>query len=169
MQRFQLLEDEKILIEEPIHWKNYILPFTGIVATVYLMITRLINPDFSITNAVVGEQVISGDVQGLLTKIEALILALFTALLYLRVLQTMYIRYYITTKRIISVSGILTVMFQEMLISRCEMVYLNQSVTERLFESGDILCVSAGATILLDDVYEAVKFKQTIMAQLDQK
>ena len=155
-----------ILIEEPIHWKNYILPFTGIVATVYLMITRLINPDFSITNTVVGEQVISGDVQGLLTKIEALILALFTALLYLKVLQTMY---YITTKRIISVSGILTVMFQEMLISRCEMVYLNQSVTERLFESGDILCVSAGATILLDDVYEAVKFKQTIMAQLDQK
>ena len=53
-----------------------------------------------------------------------------------------------------------------MLLSHCEMVYLKQNVYERLFRTGDVQCISAGAQLLLDDVYDAVAFKQTILRLL---
>ncbi len=54
-----------------------------------------------------------------------------------------------------------------MLISRCEMVYMNQNVYERMFNTGDILAVSAGANIFLDDVYNALKFKETVLEEMN--
>lgn len=165
--RFELLEGETIIIHEPVHWKNYIGPATVALFGAIGVILRMKYPHVSIAGKLVGKDFIDADFQSFLSFSEGLVLSVLTAFAYLRVLQTAYIRYYVTNKRIISVSGIIAITFSEMLISRCEMVFLHQGVAERIFDSGDILCVSAGASIKLDDVFHAVRFKQTILAEMN--
>ena len=85
---------------------------------------------------------------------------------FIRTVDISYIHYYLTNKRVISTSGVINRNFAEMLLSRVEMVYLNQNAYERMYSCGDILCVSAGASLFLDDVKNALRFKQMLMELL---
>lgn len=163
MKRFELLDGERTVISESIHWKNRLLPAAGVLLSLTLLALRLRFMDTSVLNAASGMDIIDRRFQAVLSTLEALCLLAMCFSSAIRLIRVSYTRYYVTTQRIISVSGILAVDYQEMLLSRCETVYLRQSVYERLFRSGDILCVSAGATLYLDDVHDAVAFKQTLM------
>ena len=167
MRRFELLPDEAVLIDEPIHWKNYIFPFFGIALAFAVLLLKVQYPDSAGLNGL-AKAYLPVKAMPIITKIEAIALLAFIAMLTVKVIRISYTRYYLTDKRIISVKGVLAVQYQEMLISRCEMVYLNQSAYERIFSSGDILCVSAGTNIFLDDVHNAVRFKQVILKLLTQ-
>lgn len=170
--KFELLPKENILIQQPIHWKNYIGEFLLMGIAVVSAVFRAYYPDVSLINRVAGKTVIPEEWQPYLSAAEIVFLALCAFLAYVNIVRTWSVRYYVTDYRIISVEGILTVRFGEMVIRRCETVYLKQNLIERLFNSGDIICVSAGATVVLNDVYDARKFKQiilTIIAERNEK
>ena len=169
MKRFVLMEDETILSEEPIHWKNYITALLSAALCFTLILIRGRFMSFSFMNHYLGKTVVPVNIQVLLSKIELVILGLFILSSILKIIRIGYIRYYLTNKRIITVSGILNVTFQEMLIDRIEMVFLHQNVYERMYSCGDILCVSAGTKLFMDDVKNAVAFKQRIMNLMAQK
>lgn len=167
MKRFKPIEGEEILIEEPIHWKNYILPSILLGICTFAMLFRAYFPKESLINALLHGCYIDAEMQKILTGGEILFLAFFALQAFVKMMEVSYVRYYVTSKRIISISGILNIRIQEMLISRCEMVYMNQNVYERMFNTGDILAVSAGANIFLDDVYNALKFKETVLEEMN--
>ena len=167
--RFQLLEDEEVLIQEPIHWKNYIKPAVVMTMTLFLFLIRITWERYSIINEIAGRQIISDYWVVFISTVEELTFILLFMMMFSKVVTISYTRYYVTNLRIISISGVVNVYYQEMLLSRCEMVYLNQSAYERMYNCGDILCVSAGAQLFLDDVKDAVNFKQTILGILTQR
>lgn len=169
MKRFEPLPDENVIIQEPKHWKNYIIPTLVAAACTVLLIMRAQRPTLNLISLLSGLEPVPEDLQRTINFIEAFLLSVLAGLSYLQIIRTAYVRYYVTDKRIITISGIIAVTYQEMLLSHCEMVYLNQNIYERLFRAGDVLCVSAGAKLLLDDVYEAVRFKQTILKLLTEK
>ncbi len=166
MKRFELLDGESVIIQEPIHWKNYIIPVLLSVIGSVLLVVRAANPDYSLFNRIAAMDAVPAELQRLVSLVEGLVIAGLVGMAYYRILATVYIRYYVTDRRIIAISGIIGVKYQEMLLSHCEMVYLKQNVYERLFRTGDVQCISAGAQLLLDDVYDAVAFKQTILRLL---
>ena len=169
MKRFELLEDEKVLIDEPIHWKNYLTSLLTMTMCIFLMMLRWNLRDGNLINHFAGKVLVDPPVNRLLVLLEMfLLLSLFLASL-VRTIDISYIHYYVTTRRIISTSGVINRQFSEMLLSRCEMVYLTQNAYERMYNCGDILCVSAGAQLFLDDVKDAVRFKQTLMDQLSKR
>lgn len=166
MKRFELIDGEKIVFEDTTHWKNYIFPLAGMFLSFVVFILRMRFPDVNVFALFTQKVNVNPAAQRCLSGAEGLILIIFMASMFVRCIQVTYTRYYVTTKRIIAISGILRVYYQEMLLKRCEMVYLNQSFYERLFSSGDILCVSAGSNLYLDDVRRAQMFKQTILTML---
>lgn len=165
MNRFEPLPDEKIVLENPKHWKNYILPGLAVAACLAAVWLRLANPDASLLNYV-SPGMVSPDIVLILSHGEAIVMLILILALCLSMVDTAYTRYYVTNKRIVSVSGWLNVRILEMRLDKCETVSLSQRISERLFNSGDILCVGAGSTIYLDDVYAARRFRQTIMQML---
>lgn len=167
MKRFKPIDGEVILIEEPIHWKNYILPATLLAICVFGMLFRAYFPKESLLNALLKANYIDAETQKIITGSEILFMAVFALQAFVKIMRVSYVRYYVTSKRIISITGILNINIQEMLISRCEMVYMNQNVYERMFNTGDILAVSAGANIFLDDVYDALRFKEIILEEMN--
>ena len=169
MKRFKPMEDEQILIEEPIHWKNYILPSVLLCICTFGMLFRAYFPKESLINALMHGNYIDAQMQKILTGGEILIMAVFALEAFIKIMEVSYVRYYVTDKRIVAIAGILNLRIQEMLISRCEMVYMNQSIYERMFNTGDILAVSAGANIFLDDVYDALTFKQVVLEEMNKK
>lgn len=166
MKRFELLEGERIVFEDTIHWKNYLLPCIGMFLAFVVFVVRMRFADASLLGLLPGRMRVEPGLQRFISGAEGMMLVLFMALMFVRNIQVRYTRYYVTTRRIIAISGILHVFYQEMLLRKCEMVYMNQTFYERLFRSGDILCISAGSNLYLDDVRRAQEFKQTILAML---
>jgi hypothetical protein len=166
MNRFELMEDESIVIVNPKHWRNYIVPATAMLLALAAIAARLRHPGTSIINHLLGEAAIPLETVVVVSYAEAGMLLLLVVALGFAMVETAHTRYYVTTKRIIAESGWLSVRISEMLLDRCETVSMTQRVPERIFNSGDILCVSAGASIYLDDVYDARKFRQTIMKMM---
>lgn len=160
------MQDETILVEQPIHWKNYIMPLLSIVLCLTAIFIRGLHKEYSIVNDLLSYSLIPTHTQIVLSKVELVILGLLILGSILKMLSISYIRYYLTNKRVIYVSGIIQVTSQEVLIEKIEMIYLNQNAYERIFGCGDILCVTAGAPIFLDDVKNAVAFKQTVLQQM---
>lgn len=169
MKRFELLEDEHVLIDEPIHWKNYLSALLTMALGVFLMMVRWNLRDMSLVNRLAGKVLIDGPANRLIVLLEMFILTGLFLAAFVRTVDISYIHYYVTDRRIISTSGVINRQFSEMLLSRCEMVYLTQNAYERMYNCGDILCVSAGAQLFLDDVKDAVRFKQTLMDQLSRQ
>ncbi len=163
MQRFELLPDEEIVIENPKHWKNYIMPCVLAFLCFAGAVMRINDTHLSLVNKLARTEVIPTGIVPTVSLIEAITLFLLVISLAVNMIDTAYTRYYVTTKRIISTSGFLNVRMNEMALEKCETVNLTQRFSERVFNSGDILCISAGASIYLDDVYHARDFKQTIM------
>lgn len=168
MNRFEQLPGETIVLANPKHWRNYILPTFAVFLCFAAMWLRLSHPEVNILNYVRPETV-PGHVVLALSYGEALVLLTLVVALCLSMVETACTRYYVTDKRIVAVSGWLNVRIMEMRIDKCETVSLSQRIGERIFDSGDILCVGAGSTIYLDDVYSARRFRQTIMRIIAKK
>lgn len=169
MNRFDPLPDEHVIIENPKHWRNYILPVGCIALCLGGMALRLAYPEANLVNWFTKADVIPEDIVNILSYVEAFVMLITMTVLFISVIDIAYTRYYVTNKRIISSAGWLNVRIADMLLERCETVSLFQRVSERLFNSGDILCASAGTSIYLDDVYDARRFRQTIMRMMTAK
>lgn len=169
IKRFELMEGEEILADEPIHWKNYLSSVLLITLCVFVGLVRNHLKAVSIINHVTGMTIIPPSMNGLVVVCEEIIL--FTAILLAmaRAIRISYIHYYVTNKRIISTNGILNRQVTEMLLNKCEMVYMNQNAYERMYNCGDILCVSAGTSLFLDDVKNVMKFKQMLMKLISER
>lgn len=169
MKRFELLEDERVLIDEPIHWKNYLSALLTMTLSIFLMMLRWSLKDQNLVNYFTGKALVTGSANQLLVLMEMFLLLVLFIAAFIRTVDISYIHYYVTNRRIISTAGVFNRQFSEMLLSRCEMVYLTQSIYERMYNCGDILCISAGSQLFLDDVKDAVRFKQTLMDLLSKK
>lgn len=167
MNRFELLPDEKIVIETPKHWRNYILPALTCALCLAAVWFRLRDPMSNVVNRFYPGTIPQKAVL-VLSFAEAGVLLILLAALCFTMVDTAYTRYYVTNKRIISVSGWFSVRIIEMRIDRVETVSLSQRPGERIFNSGDILCVCPGASICLDDVYDARRFRQTVMRMISE-
>ena len=166
MNRFELLPGEKIIIANPKHWKNYIGPVAAAVACLAAAVLKLTQPEFNAINWILGKQYVPEAAATVISRLEAVVLVVTAAAMALAMVSIAFTRYYVTNQRIVAVAGWLNVRTSEMLLDRCETVSLSQRISERLFNSGDLLCISAGASIYLDDVYDARRFRQTVMAEL---
>ena len=162
----ELMPDEHVIIDRPIHWKNYIGPFLIMQTCAFGILFRAFFMDVSLVNAVAGRTLMDAASPRLLAWLEIALMAVLFLNSFARTVELSYVRYYVTDKRIASVEGVFSLRTQEMIIARCEMVYLKQNLYERLFRTGDIEAVSAGASIHFDDVYDALRFRQTILEQL---
>ncbi len=169
MQRFELLPEEHIIIENPKHWKNYIIPMFLMMVCAVGAILRMEYSDRIFLNEIFNMDILPLKYSNILSWIEAIVFLLVFIGLSASIIDTAYTRYYVTDKRIISSSGFLNVRINEMTLERCETVSMTQRIMERVFDSGDILCISAGASIYLDDVYHARQFKQTIIKMITEK
>lgn len=164
--RFELLPGEKIIKDEPIHWKNYLASLLAMSLCFFLMLLRAHLRDVSLINLAVGKALVPAGTNAVIFWVEMLALLAFSMAALVRAIDISYIHYYLTDRRIIAISGVVERRFSEMLLAKCEMVYLTQSAYERMYNCGDILCVSAGASLFLDDVRNAVVFKQDLMSIL---
>lgn len=175
MKQFTPLENEEILIEESMHWKNFIVPSLCIMALMALFYIRITYDTANLFDLMARHYgihsgyVVNIHTQHNLSCVEATIMVFAIMVFIVKMIRVLYTRYYVTNLRIIAISGIVHRRFQEMLMYKCEMVYLNQSLWERIFNSGDILCIAAGADIYLDDVKKAVIFKQKIIEQMAER
>ena len=165
MKRFETMPDERVIIDEGIHWKNMLSSVALAVLCVGAAALRLrfrgfhILPDSETTHALADT----------LSTFLTLILTLLLLFAVIRIIRTSCIRYYVTDRRIIRTSGIINVSITEMMLSRVEMVILNQNPYERLFNCGDIRCVSAGAELFLDDVRNAREVKAKILELMPER
>lgn len=160
----QLLDGERMIIDRPIHWKNYITPFLGMTLCILMLILRLGDMDAWIPGTAWLGSKLPAAARTILSVVEVgvfVIIIIYCEGLTISISRN---RYYLTDKRIVAVRGVFTIHQQEMLVRKCEMVYMSQSFYEHMYNCGDILCVSAGTTMFLDDVQDAFNFKQKLLA-----
>lgn len=167
--RIELLENEHVLIDEPIHWKNYLSALLAMALCVFLVLVRLHLRDVSLVNHFTHKMLIPAGANTIIVLIELILLGLLILTAFVRIVDISYIHYYVTDKRIVATSGVINRQFSEMLLNRLEMVYLNQNAYERMYSCGDILCVAAGSSLFLDDVKDAMAFKQRLMQLLSER
>lgn len=163
MKQFEPLPGEEVLREETIHWKNYIIPALFLAASFAACNLRMAHMDFSIANRLLHAEVIPAAAGRTVAIAETVFLMYLMLMSFLKMMRVYYTKYYLTNMRVISTSGIINRYYNEILVERLEMVYLKQNAYERLYNCGDIVCVSAGANLLLDDVRNAVAFRQQVM------
>lgn len=166
MNRFEPLEDEHIILEMPKHWRNYILPVVAMGAILGAIAIRLAFPETSLLNRLAREPLLPTEAVQAISYLEATLFAVLLVCVSVSVVAIAYTRYYVTNKRVVSTSGWINVKVCDMLLERVETVSLSQRAVERIFNSGDLLVVSAGASIYLDDVYDARRFRQTVMQEM---
>ena len=166
--RTALMEGERILISKPKHWKNYILPVLTLSVTAALAIHchRTISPDLMAGVLPAGAH----DAQQAVRLIRLAVAgcaAVMIIMTLLAILDLAYTRYIITNRRIMMTCGFLRVKTSEMSLGRCETVSLTQNIYERIFRTGDLLIVTAGASIYMDDVQDVIHFRRIILNNLD--
>lgn len=155
-----LYTGEYILVKSGIHWKNYIIPLLEFYFMAALLIVRI--HYYGVPLMEFLQRKIPTGYFRMLSFIEVVIILLVIARLIVRMIKISKIGYFITNKRIMKLSGWMTVNTNEMMLDRCETVELKKNLYERLYGTGDLLILSAGASIVFDDIPKADKFKQTI-------
>ena len=164
------MEGEKTIRSIGIHWKNYIFPVLVLALTEMSILIRYELMDVSLINAylggTIGAQPVTPEIQHLLSLMEIILLAALSLKSVFKIIETAYIRYILTDKRIIVKRGVLAKSENEMILSSCWNVQMTQSVYERIFNTGDILLCSAAASFYLDDVRKVKEFKTLIEQQI---
>lgn len=169
MKRFTLLDGETVILEDTIHFKNYIIPASLLSVCTFSVIFRAFFTRVSLVNRVLGTTLVPAHIQPWLSLAEIGILTFLSGLSIISMLRTSMIRYYITDKRVVAVSGLIETNYQEMMLSRIETVILHQNIYERMYACGDVLCVAPGSQVFLDDVRDAVRFKQTLLGLISDR
>lgn len=116
--RIELLEGERILIDEPIHWKNYLSSLLTMALGVFLILVRLDDKDASVLNWIMHRQILTPEHMRYVVTAEIAMLALLIAGAFVRTVDISYIHYYVTNKRIIATSGVINRQFSEMLLNK---------------------------------------------------
>lgn len=175
MRRFETMIGETVIVSRPKHWKNHILPALSLLTCLAFASARWVFRSHTIldlfpgfTSTEVGRTLfgyVSG-VKEFLVPVEMAVVLLVSLQALVAIAGIAATRYYVTDRRVVATSGLLNVRVCEILIGRIETVELNESFYERLFGSGDILIVSAGTSIYLDDVYEARRFRMILIEQM---
>lgn len=164
------MPDEKIVLSRAKHWRNYILPgLTLIMAIVIMKMTNMMTAtiiDQTYEIIMQGVQRDSSQAEDLMMMMSIIIKSSAIVILLISlnsILDVMYTCYVITDKRVLMTSGFLKVRTSEMALTRCETISLTQKVHERIFSTGDLLIVTAGASIYMDDVTKVVEFRREMM------
>jgi len=166
---FKAMEGETVLLSESIHWKNYIVPLVTLVVTsALIMVIAHHAVKMPLSAIFIGEQIYGEQLGGFLAYAEFAMLAFINVWVVCRLISISYVRYYVTDRRVVATKGVFTRRTEEMFLNRCEMVDVKQSLYERLFGCGDILCTAAVSTLLLDDVNNVFEFKHTILKALSE-
>lgn len=156
-------------MEESMHWKNYLFPAAVMCLCLIILPIRYSFEGYSVLNALCGARILPGNAVLYVSVFEELALGAVVLAMFSRIVTISYTKYYLSDRRIVCVSGVFDVSYEEMLLSCCEMVFLHRNASETMFNCGDILCVSAGANLLLEDVKDAIRFKQTLMGLLSKR
>lgn len=163
MKRFETLEGETILAEEPIHWKNYLIPFLLLCVCTFSLLFRAYYPRESLINGIARSELIPARFQPLFSALEIAALAVLALTGIISVIRTSMTRYYVTDRRVVAVSGVIAISVQEMFIDRMETVLIHQSPYERIYGCGDVVCVAPGSQVFLDDVKDAEAFRRLLL------
>ena len=161
--RFTLFPDEKVITTTSLHWVNLVIPFTALIICLFSLFLRLRYINLCLINEAALKPLISLEYQKYLVIATIAVLLLIIFLSLINIFSSLLTRYYITNKRIITLSGILTIRMSEMLLDRCETVNLSQNILERMLDCGDIMIISAGSNLFLNDVPNVNSFRLTIM------
>ena len=164
--RIELFPNETIVLKERIHWKNYIFPGTILLCGLIMGLLRVTDMGTTFIEMLAGAPPLGDDATKIIATIELIAAICIRLMSLLRIIIISTVRYYVTSKRIISTWGFVTKSINEMLLARCETVLMHQSVSERLFQCGDIECIAPGSVIHLEDVYYPVRFKMTVMSEM---
>lgn len=163
--RFTLFNQEKVILTTSKHWLNLIWP--GLIclsATIFLAIRCLnLQQPFLVFWIRHMFNIQIGLSQTFLSWSGVALLAFWDLWAICKMLDTLCTRYHLTDQRIIITSGVIMLRMSEMLLTKCETVTITQNLLERIFRTGDILAISAGASLYLEDVPEAVKFRGILL------
>lgn len=161
--RFTLFDGEKVILTTGLHWINLIIPTLMSFLFAALLIFRCMNMKLSLINILTNHAVIPSEYQRTAALTGALLLFIILMNFLVRIAITLLTRYFITDKRVIITSGLLTIRLSEMLLDRCETVTLSQNILERILDTGDIMIISAGSSLILKDVPEVNSFRMQII------
>lgn len=163
--RFTLLENEKVVLSTSKHWIKSVGPALACLICTLLLSIRVEDMNTSYLLAVLPEiaPYMAGIPQEILSWTGMLLLVLADAKAIAKMATAMLTRYYITDKRIIILKGVVTIRFSEMALVRCETVTMKQNILERILGSGDLYVISAGTSLLLNDVPRAISFRALVM------
>lgn len=161
--RFSLFPEEKVITTTSLHWINLVMPGITIIICLILLFWRLRYINLCLINEMALKAIIPPPYQRYAVIISIVAFLLIILMSLVNIISSLLTRYYITNKRVITISGILTVRMSEMLLDRCETVNLSQNILERMLDSGDIMIISAGANLFLNDVPHVNSFRLTIM------
>jgi uncharacterized membrane protein YdbT with pleckstrin-like domain len=165
MDRFDLMPGEHIVLTSKIHWKNHIFPTLMLAATIAAAGAVEVCRQRQMLTLLTGWHMPANVERALMLCVWAMIT--FAILrLAVSMLNNVFTRYYVTDRRIIAVRGFLNITIREMDLDRCETVTLTQNLYERLFNTGDVTAVSAGASIYMDDVRNAMQFRMTVVEMM---
>lgn len=144
-----LLKDEEIVYKAKIHWAIY-LP-----AAVWGLLAIIFTIDYFANNA-----------EGILVLM--LIMWAVTAFCVIKgLIETRYSEYVLTNKRLIMKTGIIARKTEELMLTKCEGVFVDQSILGRLFGYGTLLATTGGATNKFRKIADPIIFRNRINEQTD--
>lgn len=161
MNGIAFLPDEKVILSYGIHWKRYVVPFFGIGASTFILTVRLWLFGTPLIPAL--ERYIQNVNYDIISLGEIVVCAIFFLWSIGETIRCATTAYCITDRRIIAKKGWLNIKVSEMVIERCETIMISHPIMGRILNYGDILAVSAGASIFLDDVPNPYGFKAVIL------
>ena len=83
-----------------------------------------------------------------------------------RILLKMGAEYVVTNKKVILKSGILNRDALELVLNKCEVIRINQSLMGRMLGFGSIVVTTGGVTNKFDFITNPIKFRNEINAQI---
>lgn len=161
--RFTLFPDERVIVSTRIHWINLIVPGVLLIAGFSALLLKIMHSDVSLINLVAKQALIQQEWQKWTSLLGYILLVLFLLKQMLVLADLLLTRYYVTNKRVISISGVFNISMSEMLLDRCETVSLSQNFLERIFNIGDIVVLSAGSSMVLNDVPSVNDFRMKLL------
>lgn len=168
MSGINLLPKENVLLEYGIHWKRYVVPFSGICASLFILTVRLWffgQPLILALNRYMPN-VMTADYR-IISIMEIALCLVFLSWSLTETVSCLTTTYCLTTQRIIAKKGWLNIRVTEMMVRRCETITISRSIFGRILNYGDIKAISAGASIFLDDVPHPERFRETIISYED--
>lgn len=159
--RFTPFSDEQVIYIQHMHWRNRIGPAIIIFICTALLLPKVQYPHFSYIGFVWSKP-LGTTLHNALYYATTLFLVYLILKAALTFIRSIFVRYYVTNQRVVATYGVLSIHTSEIMLSKCENIQLDQSVTERIFNSGDIQLLGAGSAVILNDVYRPRELKHFI-------